>query len=606
MFELEVNCVHKRKSDLAPELVRAFESENTPIEAVSVLQWEEHCTECAMPQCYSTCDLYQSRKDGKCRRFAEGIVPIYGFNNYQGYIVNLIFKKWGSLMALGSLKLAAVDKVKRFEQRIGKIESLAAGFPDSRISILGRRGISSRLATRYKNSQRRSFLNRELLNTVPDYFQLEIYNPEALPADLTLVIRAEKGNKNTTPYQQRLQLATGMHCLRVPYDHIAPHIDPDEDHFISIIPNLDEQRHSMEIYLGTAAFIKAAHGEKPRTKVKTIKVAVWDLDNTIWDGILVEDGMDGLRLKPGIRDVMETLDQRGIINSVASKNNLEDAMAQLRRFELDHLIVFPQIDWTPKSKSLQKIIHDFNVGADTVAFIDDSAFEREEVSSINSDIRVFDASDYRRIIDLPEFNPKISSESSHRREFYLNQQRRDSFEASFSGDYVEFIRGCQMVMGIDRKQKNVDRIQELVQRTNQMNFSGNRYSREKLIELLDDTQLDSFSITCADRFGDYGTVGFCLVENDKPRLIDLMFSCRVQSKRVEHAFLQWLLEFYRKRGKQDFHAVYMKTEKNTPAGRVFEDLGFKIIDNKDNLYFYHYNLSQPVPQDNIVSIDYMD
>ncbi|HEX9063065.1 MAG TPA: HAD-IIIC family phosphatase, partial [Clostridia bacterium] len=111
---------------------------------------------------------------------------------------------------------------------------------------------------------------------------------------------------------------------------------------------------------------------------KKVKCVVWDLDNTIWEGILSEDRE--VRLKPGIKGIIETLDDRGILQSIASKNDYDDAMKKLREFGLEEYFLYPQISWNSKAESVRKIAESINIGIDTLAFVDDQITEREEVS----------------------------------------------------------------------------------------------------------------------------------------------------------------------------------------------------------------------------------
>lgn len=108
-----------------------------------------------------------------------------------------------------------------------------------------------------------------------------------------------------------------------------------------------------------------------------IKCVVWDLDNTLWDGILTEG--DDVQLRDGIIDIIKTLDERGILQSVASKNNFEDAYKKLEELGVAEYFLYPQINWNPKSEAVKKIAENINLGIDSFAFIDDSEFEREEV-----------------------------------------------------------------------------------------------------------------------------------------------------------------------------------------------------------------------------------
>lgn len=605
MFELEVDHATYTNKQIPTEVLNTFERSKIIYPAASIFQWEEHCTECAMPQCYSTCDLYESRKDGKCRRFTEGIATINGLEP-SNEIVKITFKKWGSLMATGYLEIVDIESALKIENRAHIADKIASAIPDGKLSIMGRRGLSSRIARRYKKDVLENAVINRSTNLTPDFFLLELYNPNDYHIDFTFVIRAVEGEKNTTPYQKLLKLSPGFHRIKIDYEDIRNFVSPKVKHFVSITPNFSsDDQAPIAVYIGDLGFKKGSIRKSNKTTSSSIKIAIWDLDNTIWNGTLVEDNQSKLELMPNIKNVLETLDQRGIVNSVASKNNHQDAWSQLQEFGLEHLIVFPKINWGPKSQSIKATIADFNVGDDTIAFIDDSPFEREEVHSSLPQVRVYDAIKYMELLQLPEFNPKQSTESSKRREFYKNQKIRKEAVEKFSGDYLNFVASCDIKISITKAQSNnIDRIQELVQRTNQMNFTGNRYNQEEITALINNPDLDNYCITCKDKFGDYGTVGFCIVDTKIPQLSDLMFSCRIQSKRVEHAFLSWLLHKTRDDGSTSFTAIYNKTEKNTPVGAVFGDLGFSVASNTDNNMIYEFELSKNIPWDGLISIEY--
>jgi FkbH-like protein len=321
--------------------------------------------------------------------------------------------------------------------------------------------------------------------------------------------------------------------------------------------------------------------QTPNKSSKAVKIMVWDLDNTLWNGVLVEDGVDRLSLRPGVADIVKALDARGIVNSVASKNDAAPALAAIAHFGLAEYFVFPQISWNPKSQALRQIIADFNIGEDTVAFIDDQPFERSEVQSALPEVRTYDAAEAQTLLARPEFNPEVSSESASRRMHYVNEGARQALKAALDGDeYDVFLRECDLRMEILQGEgQNVDRIYELTQRTNQMNFSGTRYTRDDIVRILGDSTLDAFSLRCQDKFGDYGTVGFALVARTSqtsphPRVVDLAFSCRVQSKRAEHAFLAWLGGQYAAQGMDRLEVRYVPTARNKAVAAVFDDMGF--------------------------------
>src|SRR5439155_13254080 len=149
------------------------------------------------------------------------------------------------------------------------------------------------------------------------------------------------------------------------------------------------------------------------------KCVVWDLDNTIWRGTLAEEGLEGLTLNPTIRRTVDELDRRGILQSVASKNDPEPALAALEAFGLRDYFLFPQIGWTPKSAAIERIAQLLDIGLDTFVFVDDQAFERGEVREMLPVVTVLSDADLPTLLENPLFQVPITKESVARRSMYL-------------------------------------------------------------------------------------------------------------------------------------------------------------------------------------------
>ncbi|WP_163921800.1 HAD family hydrolase [Photobacterium sp. Alg240-V54] len=611
MYQLEVLSHQDLQQAIClPDEVRqAFISGQSIIDQCvkySVLQWEEHCTECAMPACYKTCELYQPRRDGHCRRFINGIVPLH-ISQRQSPVVQVDFKQWGALMSTSYIGVIAPEQAKAIDNKAALVESVAqCGQWLDGLSIAGRRGIVARMATRYKNHL------SQTINPSPyfDAFMIELYCPQAI--DLSIVIRATTGKLNQTPFQYRLQQPAGYHQIQIPFIDIAPHIDFQTRHFINLIPNRDEndQKTALTMVFGFIGFIQLLpqlddHKQLPTTaKNKSVKVLVWDLDNTLWNGILVEDGEAGVELRSGVIEVIKTLDDRGIVNSIASKNDHHRVWAHLTALGIAEYFIFPEIHWQPKSQSIQRIADNFNVSIDTIAFIDDSAFERNEVNTIHPQVRIFKDNDYLKLIDLVVFNPQTSAESGLRRSFYVAQQQRITHSRSFDGQYIDFIKASRIKLSVGVAQfSNIDRVHELVQRTNQMNFSATRYDRNRLTELINDPLVTTLFLTAKDKFGDYGTVGVCIIDIQQQRVIDLMFSCRIQSKRVEHAFLGWLLDCAYLSGWKCLQVEYKPTAKNSQSASVFCDLEFKQIGQNQGVVIYSKSTTAKHVGEDLIAIE---
>jgi FkbH-like protein len=601
MYESEAN--HRLEADrqLPPEALAAFAELGGKIRLRTVLPWSEHCTECVWPTCYSTCDLYAPRPDGKCRRFADGMVRIASPLAPNSYLLKIRFKRWGKLETPGNVYLHTAEGAKRIENRDYALARALQWLPLPQMVQIG------------ASSKRYSFKKKMAVRPanqlgLPDHFLLECYNPAAEAVDLTLTMRAsEEGSK--MPFQKRLRLTPGFHRIRIPLAEIAALVNLQNPFLIDLTPN--DEENETTLYFGLMDFVTETPAERSSSEAKEhpdkqdrkIKCVVWDLDHTLWEGVLVEDGPGGVRLKDGIVAVIEDLDRRGILQSVASKNSPEDAAQALRKFKLDEYFLCPQISWQPKSQGLQAIRQQLNLGMDSILFVDDSEFERQEVQGACPEIRTLDSLHYRTVPEREDCQVPVTAESRERRKLYQVEASRQHLAQSFSHDYMAFLRHCQIQLTVrPLSEENLQRVHELTQRTNQMNFSGSRYDREVLRGILSNQHLDTFVLSCQDRFGSYGVIGFSIVDSREPRMTDLMFSCRVQSKRVEHAFLSWVMRHYIEQTGRDFHANYRKTPRNAMSGQVFADLEMEETETREGVLSLRFPRHKPVPDDGVIAV----
>jgi FkbH-like protein len=589
MYETEVNRKVESSGQLPPEVMSAFNGLRDTVLARTVLPWSEHCTECVWPTCYSTCDLYTPREDGRCRRFVDGMVRLECPEALNSYLLKIRFKQWGKLWAPASIRLHATDKALKLETRDHRIGSALyqISLPTSiRKALVNKRySYKKRVASRVGQSAK-----------FPTSFLLECYNPEPHNVRLSLTMRS-LDLKVKVPFQKLLDLSPGFHRVRVGMEEITSGLDLRHPFTVDVIPNDDEKETTL--YFGLMEFVE----EIQQRKASRLKCVVWDLDNTLWDGVLVEDGPSKLRLKNDVIDVIKALDARGILHSIASKNNREEVLRVLKDLQIDQYFLCPQISWQPKSQGITVIAEQLNIGRDTLLFVDDTDFELEQVKSTCPDVRVLNARDYKTLLQMKEFQVPVTEDSQNRRKLYQVETKRQDLAAGFGDDYMAFLKHCNIRLNIrPMTEENLQRVHELTQRTNQMNFSGNRYERELLRKILSATYLDTYVLDCEDRFGSYGVVGFAIVDRREPRMTDLMFSCRIQSKRVEHAFLAHIIQNYITEFNKDFHADYRRTSRNAPSGRVFDDLGMTEEGVKDGVSSLVFYKDRQIHEDGIVRI----
>jgi len=302
-------------------------------------------------------------------------------------------------------------------------------------------------------------------------------------------------------------------------------------------------------------------------------------------------------------EIIKKLDERGILHSIVSKNNGEEALGVLRTLGIAEYFLCPQISWQPKSEGINAIARQLNIGIDTLLFVDDSEFELQQVQGVHPNVRVLNADHYLDIVDMEVCQVPVSPESRERRNMYQVESQRQNIAGNFGDDYMAFLRHCNIRLNIcPMTEQNLSRVHELTQRTNQMNFSGNRYDRNVLEQILYTPHLNTYVLDVADRFGTYGIVGFCIVDTRVPLMTDLMFSCRVQSKRVEHAFLAHIIRKYIAITGKEFYANYRKTPRNAPSGRVFSDLGLQEERTDDGVSRLVFPLDREVPDDEIMDV----
>jgi FkbH-like protein len=424
---------------------------------------------------------------------------------------------------------------------------------------------------------------------IPDYFVVEVYNPSSRQVDLTLSIKG-RSERPRRGFLRSITAHPQFTRVRIPFAEIRNEVETTGTFEVELVPNESE---NLTLYFGLLDFVKErAVRCAPAASISSpnkCKCVVWDLDQTIWNGVLLEDGPEHVSLRDGIADVILALDRRGILQSVASKNNSDDAIRVLERFALAEYFLYPQIHWQPKSSSVAAIARALDIGLDTLMFVDDQEFERQEVVTAHPEIRVVDARDALDLLNRPDVQVPVTEESRTRRAMYSQESQRAAAQNAHGTDYVAFLKSIGLRVSISRlDEANLARVYELAQRTNQMNFSGSRYSKDELGLIMRDRSRETFVLRCSDRFGTYGIVGFAVVDVQEPRLLDLMFSCRVQGKQIEHAFLGWLLERHYQGDTRDFMANLRKTPRNTPGSAVFSDLGFSELGTIDGVTSLRY------------------
>ncbi|HEX8185066.1 MAG TPA: HAD-IIIC family phosphatase [Blastocatellia bacterium] len=340
-----------------------------------------------------------------------------------------------------------------------------------------------------------------------------------------------------------------------------------------------------------------------REDKKTVKCVVWDLDNTLWEGTLLED--EKVCLRDDVVGIIKELDGRGILQSVASKNDYGLAIKKLEEFNLREYFLYPQINWNSKVSSIAEIARLLNIGVDTVAFIDDQPFERGEVAFSLPQVRCIAAEALGGLLDLPEMTPRFITEDSRaRREMYQCDMKRTRAEEEFSGPKEEFLATLNMTFTIaPAGEEDLKRAEELTVRTNQLNSTGCPYSYQELDQFRQSGSHKLFIASLEDKYGAYGKIGLALVEclTGTWTIKLLLMSCRVMSKGVGTIMLNHIMRLAKDAGSR-LCAEFVSNDRNRMMFVAFKFAGFKEIDRRESVSLLESDLSRIQPFPNYVKV----
>jgi FkbH-like protein len=269
-----------------------------------------------------------------------------------------------------------------------------------------------------------------------------------------------------------------------------------------------------------------------------VRLVIWDLDGTFWDGTLTEGGHTYRR---DIHDIVVSLTQRGIVSSICSKNDFARVKAILEAEGIWDYFVLPSIDWEAKGPRLAALVEAIGLRPPTVLFIDDNHANRAEATHAVPGLQVADETCIGALLDDPLLRGKPDPELTRLRQYRLLEQRRAAQRES-RGDNLAFLRASDIRVSIDHDvEKHIDRAVELINRTNQLNFTKLRLpedpaqARDALRESLASFRMQAGLIRVRDRYGDHGYCGFYALNNglEAKALTHFCFSCRILNMGVE-------------------------------------------------------------------------
>ena len=272
------------------------------------------------------------------------------------------------------------------------------------------------------------------------------------------------------------------------------------------------------------------------------KCVVWDLDNTIWDGVSLEGDVI---LNDEVVNLIQDLDQKGILHSIASRGDENLSLTLLKKFQIEEYFLSPKINRLQKSNNIIEISNELNIPLDSIVFVDDDNFEIEQVSFIIPEVLTLNAKEAINILRLGElFSISQSQETKNRRKYYQAEHLRNKMELNYSSR-EDFLKYCKMKLNIRQmKEEDICRVLELMTRTHQLNTTGWIMEQNDLQNILVASKSTNIYVAeLDDKFGSYGIIGAAITELIKDTLIlkYLAVSCRVMGRGIEQAIIIKLL-----------------------------------------------------------------
>lgn len=335
------------------------------------------------------------------------------------------------------------------------------------------------------------------------------------------------------------------------------------------------------------------------------KCLVLDLDNTLWGGVVGDDGIEGIRIGQGdaegeafiaFQHYTLGLAQRGVILAVCSKNDEANALAPferhpdmvLRRSDISCFVA----NWDDKATNVRRIAENLNIGVDSLVFVDDNPFEREIVRRELPMVAVpelpDDAALYANCVaDAGYFESlQITREDRERTAQYRANEERAALQAAHT-NMGDFLASLSMELRVRRFDKvGLKRVTQLINKTNQFNLTTKRYTEQQVVDVMEDPRALGIQLRLTDRFGDNGVIAIAITRTEpdaETASIDTwLMSCRVLGRKVEEATLDVLADSLRERGVKRLIGSYRQTEKNGMVRNHYEKLGFTPVGNAED------------------------
>lgn len=331
---------------------------------------------------------------------------------------------------------------------------------------------------------------------------------------------------------------------------------------------------------------------------RLVKCLVLDLDNTLWGGVIGDDGIEGIELGgfgqgesfQRFQRYLLQLKNRGILLAVCSKNNEEAARLPFQKHSAmvlneSDIAVFVA-NWSPKSANIEHISKVLKIGIDSLVFVDDSAFERNEVRQALPAVHVpempEDPSDFPAFLEAAGYFETVnfSDDDQKRAQMYQEETRRATLQVAAKNIH-EYLASLEMKITCRPfDSQHLARIAQLLQRSNQFNLRTQRFSEGECQDFMAEPErFPCFYIGLRDKVGDYGLISVVCAERveDRLEILEYVMSCRVLSRGVEQYTITHLVNYCRTHGLAALRGEYIATEKNQMVSKFYEQFGFKQV-----------------------------
>jgi FkbH-like protein len=349
---------------------------------------------------------------------------------------------------------------------------------------------------------------------------------------------------------------------------------------------------------------------------KAKKALLLDCDNTLWKGVIGEDGMQGVNMsassnagKPyhDVQQMAKYLAANGVILVLVSKNNLHDVEEVFKKHQDMVLkpedIVLWKVNWTDKSTNIREVAKELNIGLDSLVFVDDSDFEINLVKQQLPEVLALQvpkqAYDYKNVFTemaLAHFSLASTEEDKNKAKQYKELFEREKEKQQF-GSTEEYIQSLEIKVEMKLNDlDNLSRLAQLTQKTNQFNLTTRRYTETEIEHFLNDNSHYVFSCGVSDKFGDSGITVMAIVkpgtQEVKQAHIDIfLMSCRVIGRNIETAVMLEIIDFLKAKGFSKATAAYLPTAKNNQVVEFYERCGFSLLHHENGNKTYELELS---------------